>query len=239
MAGSSRLPALVLAGCLLLLPIPRAGAEEGNPASADAPVVSGLTFQVASPYQLSFEELNGLVTVRPGDPLTPEGVRESIRRLNAKAVFRQVSVYVREEGGKADLLFFLRPIPYLADIEVTGRKELTSAQLISASRLKKGMLLEEKDIATAEEAVRAFLVRKGFTAARCAIEVSCSTVNGSGKARIVVAEGAPAVVRSLSVPGASFFPPERIAGILGVEAGKRFDFRRWEEGLNRLRREYK
>jgi outer membrane protein insertion porin family len=238
-AGSSRLPALILAGWLFLLPVSRAGAEGEAPASGRPPVVSGLTFQVASPYQLSYEELNGLVTVRPGDPLTPEGVRESIRRLNAKSVFREVAVFVREEGGKADLLFFLRPIPYLAEIEVTGQKALTSSQIVSASRLKKGMDLGEKDLAAAEAAVREFLLRKGFTEARCAIEVSCNTVNGSGKARIAVVEGAPAAVRDLSVPGATHFPLERIAGILGVEVGKPFDFRRWEEGLNRLRREYK
>jgi outer membrane protein insertion porin family len=238
-AGSSRLPALFLAGCLLFLPVSRADAAEETPASGGAPVVSGLTFQVASPYQLSYEELSGLVTLHPGDPLTPEAVRESMRRLNTKSAFREITVYVREDGGKADLLFFLRPIPYLADIEVTGLKELTSPQIVTASRLKKGMALGEKELVAAEEAVRAFLARKGFTAARCAIEVSCSTVNGAGKARISVVEGAPAVVRSLSAPGATFLPPERIAGILGVEVGKPFDFRRWEAGLNRLRQEYK
>jgi outer membrane protein insertion porin family len=201
--------------------------------------VSTLTFQVASPYPLSYEELNGLVTLHPGDPLTPEAVRESIRRLYTKAVFREIRAYVREEGGKADLLFFLLPVPFIADIEVTGQKELTSAQIVAASRLKKGMFLGERDLVAAEEAVGSFLARKGFTAGRSGVEVSCSTLNGSGKVHIAVNEGAPAVVGSLTAPGATFFPPERLAAILGAEVGKPFDFRRWEEGLTRLRREYK
>jgi outer membrane protein insertion porin family len=238
-AGSSRLATLVLAGWFVLLPFTPAAAEEGPASPVPAPTVSTVSFQVASPYRLSYEELNGLVTLRPGDPITPEGVRESIRRLNTKSMFREVTAYVREEGGRADLLFFLRPVPFIAEIEVAGQKELSSSQIIAASRLKRGLVIGERDLAEAEDAVRAFLGRKGFTEGRCAIEVSCSTVNGSGKVRIVVKEGNPALVGSLAFPGASFFSAERLGGILGVQIGDRFDFRRWDEGIARLYREYK
>jgi outer membrane protein insertion porin family len=238
-AESNRLAILVLAGWIVLRPFIPAAAEEGPVSSAPAPIISSLTFQVASPYQLSYEELNGLVTLRPGDPLTPEGVRESIRRLNTKSVFREVTAYIREGGGRADLLFYLRPIPFTSEIEVIGQEKLASSQIVTASRLKRGMVLGERDLADAQDAVTAFLARKGFTAGRCSIEVSCSTVNGSGKVRIVVKEGTPALVGSLAFPGASFFPAERLGGILGVQVGKQFDYRRWDEGISRLRREYK
>jgi len=238
-AGSNRLAILAFAGWVSLLTFARAAAEEGPAAPVPASIVSTLTFQVASPFQLSYEELYGLVTLRPGDPLTPEGVRESIRRLNTRSVFREVTAYVREEGGRADLIFFLRPVPSIAEIEVTGQEHLSSSQIVAASRLKRGLVLGERDLAEAEDAVRAFLGRKGFTAGRCAIGVSCSTVSGSGKVRIVVKEGAPALVGSMAFPGASFFPADRLAGTLGVQVGKRFDYRRWDEGLARLRREYK
>jgi outer membrane protein insertion porin family len=238
-AESSRLAPLAFAAWVALLPFTRATAEEAPAAPPPVPIVSTVTFQVASPYPLSYEELNGLVTLRTGDPLTPEGVRESIRRLNTKSVFREVTAYTREEGGRVALLFFLGPIPYIAEIEVTGQKELSPSQIVAASRLKRGMVVGEKDLAEAEEAVRSYLARKGFTAGECTVHVSCSTVSGSGKVRIAVKEGAPAPVGSLAFPGASFFPAERIAGTLGVQVGKRFDYRRWDEGLARLRREYK
>jgi outer membrane protein insertion porin family len=238
-AGSSRLALLALAGWVALLPSARATAEEVPAGAPPVPIVSTLTFQVASPYQLSYEELNGLVTLRPGDLLTPEAVRESIRRLSTRSVFREVAAYVREEGGRADLLFYLRPMPTIAEIEVTGQKELAPSQIVTASHLRRGMAPGEKDLAEAEGAVRSFLARKGFTAGRSAVEVSCSTANGSGKVRIVVKEGDPALVGSLVLPGASFFPPEQLAGTLGVQVGKRFDYRRWDDGLARLRREYK
>jgi len=236
-ARISRLASLILAGWMALLPAPSSGEEVRPPGGA--PVLSTISFQAPSPYQVTYEELYGLVTLRPGDRLTEETVRDSIRRLSTRSVFREVTAYVREDGGKADLLFFLRPIPLVAEIEVTGQKALTAAQIISASRIRRGASLEEKDLAEAERMVRSFLAGKGFTTGKCAIQVSCSVVNGAGKVRIAVEEGKPGLVETLAVPGASFFPPERLAGILGVEAGKPFDFQRWEEGLTRLRVEYK
>jgi outer membrane protein insertion porin family len=238
MARNSRLAPLIVAGWLAFLPVPSAG-EEVRPPAASGPVIASISFQVSSPYQVTYEECYGLITLRPGDRLTGEKVRESIRRLSTRSVFREVTAYVREDGGKADLLFFLRPNPLVAEVEVTGQKALTAGQIISASRIKRGGLLEERDLAEAETAVRSFLAGKGFTTGKCTIQVSCSVVNGSGKVRIIVEEGSPGLVETLAVPGASFFPPERLGEILGVEAGKPFDFQRWEEGITRIRVEYK
>ncbi|TRZ96666.1 MAG: outer membrane protein assembly factor BamA [Deltaproteobacteria bacterium] len=238
MARNSRLAPLIFAGWLGFLPVLSAG-EEVRPPAASGPVIASISFQVPSPYHVTYEEYYGVVTLRPGDRLTEEKVKESIRRLHTRSVFREVTVYVREAEGKADLLFFLRPIPLVSEVEVSGQKSVTVTQILSASRIKRGGLLDERDLAEAETAVRSFLAGKGFTAGKCTIQVSCSVVNGSGKVRITVEEGKPGLVETLAIPGAAFFPPERLAGILGVEAGKPFDFRRWEEGLAVLRLEYK
>jgi outer membrane protein insertion porin family len=206
---------------------------------AGDPIVSNISFQVSSPYQLTFEELYGLVTLRPGEPLTQAAVRDSIRRLYTKSLFREVAAYVRPEGEKVSVVFYLRPVPLIAAIEVTGQKALQPAQIIAATRIRRGGVLLEKDIADAEAAVRSFLARKGFTGGKATIEVSCNVSNGSGKVRIVVQEGSPAIVESLGTPGASLFPPGRIAETLGVTIGEPFDFQRWEKGIVRLRKEYK
>ncbi len=208
-------------------------------AIAADPVVSTISFQVSSPYPLTYEELYGLVTLRPGGPLTPAAVQDSIRRIHTKTVFREVSAYVRQEGENVSVVFHLRPLPLVAAIEVSGQKAVPPAQIVAASRIRRGGVILEKDLADGESAVRSLLVRKGFTRGTAAIEVSCSVLNGSGKVRIVVQEGDPAVVESLGTPGASVFPPERIAETLGVTEGKPFDFLKWEKGISRLRKEYK
>jgi outer membrane protein insertion porin family len=237
-ARSSRLAPLLLAGWVVLLPVLSAGVE-GRPAPSAGPVASTISFRIPSPYQFTYEELYGLLTVRPGDRITEEAVRDSIRRLYSKTVFREVTAYVREDDGKADLLFFLRPVPLIAEIEVSGQDSLSAGEIISSSRIRRGAILEEKDLAEAERSVASFLAKKGFLSGKCAVEVSCSVLNGSGKVRIVVEEGKPGRVESFGVSGASFYATDRIAEILGVSVGSPFRFARWEEGLSRLRVEYK
>ena len=232
------LPLLLAASLLLFLRGSAVAADPPAPAPSD-PILSSISFQVASPFLISYEELTGLVKVRPGDRLTREGVRASIRGLYEKSVFREVSAFTRETDGKADLLFFLRPFPLVSEIDVAGAKRLTTAQIISASRLKRGTPVEEKDLSGAEEAVKAFLQRKGFVRGTASVSVTCNVENGGGKVLVTVAEGEPGTVGDLRFPGATRFTPEEMARFLGAEVGKPYDFQRWEEGLSRVRKEYK
>lgn len=226
---------------MLLLAALSGGARAESPAAPlpPGPVISSVRFQVASPWMISYEELSALVTVRPGDVLSPESVRASIRGLYSRALFREVSALVREKDATAELLFFLRPYPVISDLEVSGAKRLSQAEILSASRLKRGAAVEERDLAEAEDGVRDFLVRKGFPAAMVTISASCGLDTGEGRVRIEVAEGSPAPVGEPRIEGAAWFPPEKIFEITGVEKGKPHDFRRFEEGLSRLQREYK
>jgi outer membrane protein insertion porin family len=235
---SKILPLLLAAALLLFLRGSAAAADPPAPA-ASGPVISSVSFQVSSPFLISYEELTGLVKVRPGDRLNREGVRASIRGLYEKSIFREVSAFTRETDGKVDLLFYLRPLPLVTEIEVAGTKRLTPAQIITASRLKRGSAVEEKDLVGAEEAVRDFLQRKGFVRGTASVSVTCNVENGGGKVLVTIAEGEPGTVGNLRFSGAIRFAPEEMARFLGAEAGKPHDFRRWEKGLSTLRGEYK
>ncbi|MGZ8474524.1 MAG: POTRA domain-containing protein, partial [Candidatus Deferrimicrobiaceae bacterium] len=235
----SKVLALLLAASLFsFLRGSAAGAETPAPA-ASGPVISSVSFQVASPYLISYEELTGMVKVHPGDRLTGEGVRASIRGLYEKSIFREVSAFTRETDGKVDLLFYLRPLPLVAEIDVAGTKRLTPAQIISAARLRRGAPVEEKDLSGAEEAARALRQRKGFVRGTASVSVTCNVENGGGKVLVTVAEGEPGTVGNLRFPGATRFTSEEMARFLGAEAGKPHDFLRWEKGLSLLRSEYK
>jgi outer membrane protein insertion porin family len=231
--------ALASAAGLLLLALPLAGrAGEAAPGGI-APVVSSVSFQVASPYLLSYDELASLVKIRPGDLLTEAAVKDSIRELYAKSIFREVTAYARDDAGKTELMFFLFPYPVISDVEVTGEKRVPVAQILSASRIRRGTPLEGRDLREAEEAVRKALEKKGFIGATVSISVTCSLESGVGKLRIDVREGAPGVVRSVELPGASFFTREMLLEKLGVSPGSTFDYRRCEKGILQLRSAYK
>ena len=204
-----------------------------------APVIDSISFQVASPYLISYEELAGIVTVRPGDLLTPAAIRESIRRLNRKSLFRELVAYVREDGGKAQILFVLRPLPVVTEIEVSGQKRIAASQILAASRIRRGSPVEGEDLSRAQEAVLSVMKGKGLLNATVSVSAICNADTGTGKVKIEVREESPAVVREVRVPGAVFFPRERLEKLLGVSVGSPFDFREWEQGVNRLRGAYK
>ena len=237
MAVNRKVIAAVASGILFMAP--RHGVADNTAPGLAAPVIASVRFQVASPYHISYAELASLVTVRPGDLLTGESVRSSLRGLSVKPIFREISAYVREEGGKTDLLFYLRPSPAVYEIEVTGNKRVTSAQIQSASRIRRGTTLEDRDFLEAETMVKKALHRKGFTAANVSIAAACNLENGAGKVIINVQEGPPGVVRAIGLPGASFFPRTRLLGSLGISPGEYFDNKGWEKGIRKLRVSYK
>ncbi|GAB4365579.1 MAG: outer membrane protein assembly factor [Deltaproteobacteria bacterium] len=229
------------AGILALLLIFSAGAgiageEDGG---SGPPVLSGVTFQIASPYRISYGELTGLVTLKAGDPLTPEAVRESIRRLYAKSVFRNISAYVKREGNKALLLFDLHPSPPVSEVRVVGTDRVPAASILSALRIRKGTSLETLDLSGVEETVRDLLRGKGFPDSTVRVIAACDADTGAGSIRIEIAEGSPGILRRIDLEGVSRFSPERARELLGLEPGDPYDFRDAEKGIRALRAAYK
>ena len=204
-----------------------------------APVIASISFQVASPYMISYEELAGIVPVHPGARLTRDAIRESIRRLHRKNLFRELDAYLREEGGKAHVLFYLRPLPVITEIEVKGRRQVPASQILGASRIRRGVPAGEDDLSRAQESVLSLLRSKGFLDAVVSVSAVCNLDNGTGKIRIEVKEGRPALVRVVKIPGGDYFPRERLEELLGASPGFPFNFRRWEKGVKRLRGAYK
>ncbi len=227
----------ILAVLLIAIPSPPSRGE--SVPDNVIPVIDSISFRVASPYLISYEELAGIVTVRTGYLLTRDAIRESIRRLQRKSLFRELSAYVREEGERAELLFYLRPLPVVTEIEVAGNKRIAASRILAASRIRRGTPVTGEDLSRAQASILSLLREKGFLEAAVSVSAICKVDTGMGKVRIEVKEGSPALIKEVRAPGAGYFPRERQEELLGVSPGSRFDFQEWEEGVKRLRGAYK
>ncbi len=224
---------------VLLVTVPSLPSHAATVPGPAIPVIDSISFQVASPYMISYEEMIGLVTVRPGNPLTPDAIRESIRRLHRKSLFREIAAYVREEEGRARIRFYLRPLPVVEQIEVSGQKRIATSQILAASRIRRGRPADKDDLLRAQDSVLSLLKGKGFLDAVVSVSAVCSMDTGMGRVRIEVKEGDPAVVKEVRVRGSAFFPRDSLEDFLGVTVGSPFSFRKWEKGIDKLRGEYK
>ena len=224
---------------VLFLAVPAYPSHEEAVSGKEFPVIESVSFQVSSAYQVSYEELTGLVTVHPGSPLTPNVIKESIRRLNQKSLFREIDAYVRMDGGKAQVLFYLRPMPVVSDIEVRGAKRIPASQVQAASRIRRGKPVDEGKLSRAKESVLSLLRGKGFVDAEVSVSATCSMVTGAGTVQIRMREGSPGSVKEVRVRGGKAIPPDRQKEFLRVTPGFPFNYQRWEKGITKLREEYK
>jgi len=224
---------------VLFLAVPAYPSLEEAVSGKEFPVIESVSFQVSSAYQVSYEELTGLVTAHPGSPLTPGVIKESIRRLNQKTLFREIDAYVRMDGGKAQVLFYLRPMPVVSDIEVRGAKRIPASQVQAASRIRRGKPVDEGMLSRAKESVLSLLRGKGFVDAEVSVSATCSMVTGAGTVQIRIREGSPGTVKEVRVRGGQAIPPDRQKELLSVTPGFPFNYQRWEKGITTLREEYK
>ncbi|HZD54642.1 MAG TPA: outer membrane protein assembly factor BamA, partial [Candidatus Aquicultoraceae bacterium] len=134
---------------------------------------------------------------------------------------------------------YLRPLPAVSEIRVSGRHDISDSRIVAASRIRRGMTVDENVLAESEKSVLALLHGKGFLNALVTVSAACSLDTGTAAVRIEVEEGRPAVVEEIRIPGGEHFPWSRMVELLGVSPGAPFEYRRWEKGVKRLRGAYK
>ena len=112
---------------------------------------------------LSLLEIEPLLTVKPGAPLDPAAVRESITALFATGRFANIEVEALAESDGVALIFRTEANRFVGDVEVTGVPDPPRLnQLVNATELRLGQLLTRASIARAQQNIRRLLADNGF-----------------------------------------------------------------------------
>ncbi len=131
----------------------------GQPA---APAIFRIDF---APQQqpLPRPELDKLLTIKPGAPLTAEDLRETIRRLYATGRFSDVAIE-RKDSPEGMVVEIQTSLAYfLSGVDVDGEDEPPNkAQLIAATKLELGAAFTEGDLAPALDNMQERLRANGF-----------------------------------------------------------------------------
>jgi outer membrane protein assembly factor BamA len=188
----------------------------------------------ADPHLL--DRAPGLVTVHKGQPLSRKAVQRSLEGLYATGRFSQVEAQVTAVPGGVAVTFALTPRRTVANVFIEGNQALTTAELLTASRLTVGTEYWAERGAQAAEAIAEAYLRRGFRDATVKVEASDED---EVDVALVVEEHEATRVRALTVTGDPGLPSAVITASLGVDVGDVLDLERIEAGVDRLRARFK
>ena len=221
---------------LLALFLTAAPARAQGPGVPSEPVVASVKLQIRGGGQVP-ADLQGLVAVTPGQPLSRRAVRRSIERLFSTGRFSDV--VARADQGPDGLLvtFELAPVVRIARIDLTGVRALGNDEVLAAARLQTGSEFWPERLDEARAGLLAAYARRGWNQA----EIS-ATAQPSPEGMVVkldVREGEPTRVAAVRFDGQPGLPAGRLSSAFGLRVGDILDRTRLDPGAEALRSLYR
>jgi len=155
----------------------------------------GVTFNTAVP-------LPGQLVLKAGQPLDQGKVRQSMQRLFACGLYRDISVNAERSGDGVAVTFVGTPRYFVGRVSIVGVKEDRLASLLEyATNLQPGAPFTEAAIAAGTAGVRASLEANGYYQATIAPQTSVDEAGRQVNATYVVAIGPQARVGQVALEG--------------------------------------
>ncbi|MBL8956776.1 MAG: BamA/TamA family outer membrane protein [Myxococcaceae bacterium] len=179
-------------------------------------------------------EAPGLVAVRKGQELSQRSVQRTIQLLMGTGRFADVVVYGEESEGGVAIVIEASPKQRVGEVFVEKRTlALSSDAVISASKLEQGSEYSPESMEEAIENVRLAYRRKGYLHAK--VEPQATEGMRGVDVVLVVNEGEPTRLLSVSFAGETGLPLLRMRQTLNLEIGEVVDQDLVEKGAERLR----
>jgi outer membrane protein assembly complex protein YaeT len=130
---------------------------------------------------VSFDETDTLpteITQHAGEPLDPEKVRSSTRRLFDSGRYRDITVRGIRQGEGMTLIFGGTPRFYVGRVTVVGVKSDRLTSLLTyATKLNAGMAYTDTSIPTGTEGIKEILTQQGYFEPKVFVGTTLDNVN--------------------------------------------------------------
>ncbi len=136
------------------------------------PAVTGIEVRSDAPLPASLD-LESLIEVEVGQPLTQERAQHTLRNLQASGSAAEIELYTREDparGGVVAVIVF-RAVVQVSQVRVTGKLGLASDDLLRAIPQREAQPLSEDKVLQGENALRDLYDRNGYFHARVRVAV--------------------------------------------------------------------
>ncbi len=142
----------------------------------------------------------GRLTLKPGDPYTPENVRGQIKILYETGFFEEVQVETESGTGGMALAFLVREKPFITEIVFDGNKALSDDKLKEKITIKSQAFLDQPQAKESAEKIR--LAYQGDGYFNCGVIPVVQTLDNDRKRlTFFIKEGEKARVRTVTFDG--------------------------------------
>ena len=142
------------------------------------------------------------LSVRAGEPLDRNDLRESIQALFRTGRFEDIRADVSRVPGGARLTFLVEPAWFIGDVRVSRvRRPPSEGQLLNAAQLQLGELFTEQKLAAGMRSLRALLVEHGFREPRVGHTLEHDPSTQQVHVTLTVESGSRARIGALLVAG--------------------------------------
>jgi outer membrane protein insertion porin family len=150
--------------------------------------------------RIELPAIAGRLTLKPGDPYTPENVRGQIKILYETGFFEEVQVETESGTGGAVLTFLVREKPFITEIVFDGNKELSDDKLKEKITIKSQAFLDQLQAKESAEKIR--LAYQGDGYFNCRVIPVVQTLDEDRKRlTYFITEGDKARVRTVNFDG--------------------------------------
>ena len=156
--------------------------------------------EVRGNKRIELPAIIGRLTLKPGDPYTPENIRGQIKILYETGFFEDVQVETQSGSGGVGLAFLVREKPFITEIVFDGNKALSDEKLKEKITIKSQSFLDQPQAKESAEKVR--LAYQGDGYFNCKVIPVVQTLDEDRKRlTFLIIEGEKARVRTVNFDG--------------------------------------
>ncbi len=120
------------------------------------------SIEIRGNKKIELSAIEGRLTLKPGDPYTPENVRGQIKILYETGYFEDVQVETDVGANGTAVAFLVREKPFITEIVFDGNQELSDDKLKEKITIKSQAFLDQQQAKESAEKIRLTYQEEGY-----------------------------------------------------------------------------
>ncbi|MET0516252.1 MAG: outer membrane protein assembly factor BamA [Nitrospiraceae bacterium] len=169
-------------------------------ALAQTPTTKVASIEIRGNKKIELPAIQGRLTLKPGDPYTPENVRGQIKILYETGYFEDVQLETEPRPEGIALTFVVQEKPIITEIVFDGNEELSDDKLKEKITIKSQAFLDQQQAKESAEKIRLAYQEDGYFSAQV-IPIVQTLDEDRKRLTFFIKEGEKAKVKTVNFEG--------------------------------------